>query len=492
MHHIGSDLLKQSKAFREDEKHNKSSGRKDILSLLLQANAMQDIPEAPMYLLNILAEFTTFLIAGHETASIAMAWALYALTHNKQAQRKFRQEVSNLLTDNPTIGDLNGLPYLDAVVHETLRLYPPVSSTIRAAQEMISFLLASRSRRRKALPERCTNILDVATSVPAIWVEHIDIYWRSPSLDRLSIFTFGMEIYVYDISNMRLFHVIEITPNPEAICALSPSADSSYLAYPSPVPSPMSLATAANGSPSIAVASSSTSSQHQSGDVLFFSTRTLTVANVIQAHKSPFSFNPLSTLPRNCISSDGGTREARIYSMNFNLVSSLLAVSSVHDTVHIFKLGQQPASKNNSEASNSNQSSSSPPESVEGASPPPSLEGGYESFIEKKKSKSISSNFNRRSLQLTKSLTHSMGGYLPNSLTEMWEPSRDFAFLRLPTSGTRSIVAFSGTMPHVMVISSDGYFYSYSIDLEKGGECSLMKQYSLLDSGEESSVLDGK
>ena len=54
------------------------------------------------------------------------------------------------------------------------------------------------------------------------------------------------------------------------------------------------------------------------------------------------------------------------------------------------------------------------------------------------------SSFNRRSLQLTKTLTHSMGGYLPNSLTEMWEPSRDFAFLRLPTTGTRSIVAFSG------------------------------------------------
>ncbi|KAF8800681.1 hypothetical protein BYT27DRAFT_7262822 [Phlegmacium glaucopus] len=68
-----------------------------------------------------------------------------------------------------------------------------------------------------------------------------------------------MEIHVYDISNMRLLHVIETTPNPEAICALSTSTDSSYLAYPSPVPSPMSLATAANGSPSTAVASSSTS-----------------------------------------------------------------------------------------------------------------------------------------------------------------------------------------------------------------------------------------
>ena len=32
-------------------------------------------------------------------------------------------------------------------------------------------------------------------------------------------------------------------------------------------------------------------------------------------------------------------------------------------------------------------------------------------------------------------------------------------------------------MPHVMVLSSEGYFYLYSIDLEKGGECTLMKQY---------------
>ncbi|KAF8800686.1 hypothetical protein BYT27DRAFT_6831726 [Phlegmacium glaucopus] len=66
-----------------------------------------------------------------------------------------------------------------------------------------------------------------------------------------------MEIYVYDISNMRLLHVIETTPNPEAICALSPSADSPYLAYPSPVPSSMNFATAANSSPSTAMASSS-------------------------------------------------------------------------------------------------------------------------------------------------------------------------------------------------------------------------------------------
>jgi len=55
-----------------------------------------------------------------------------------------------------------------------------------------------------------------------------------------------------------------------------------------------------------------------------------------------------------------------------------------------------------------------------------------------------STSLRRKSMQVTKSLSHSVGGYLPNTLTEMWEPSRDFAFLRLPTSGARCIVALSG------------------------------------------------
>ncbi|PPQ91069.1 hypothetical protein CVT25_014737 [Psilocybe cyanescens] len=315
-----------------------------------------------------------------------------------------------------------------------------------------------------------------------------------------------MEIYIYDISNMRLLHVIETTPNPEAICALSPSADSSYLAYPSPVPSPAAATASAAPAPA-----APTPSISQSGDVLLFSTRSLTVANVIQAHKAPLSFLSINSTGTLLATSSEkgtvirvwsipgaeklyqfrrGTREARIYSMNFNLVSSLLAVSSAHDTVHIFKLGKPGAVALSSAASTSStqdSTASSPPESVDGATQ--GLDGGYEAFIEKKKGNSVSSSLRRRSMQMTKSLTHSMGGYLPNTLTEMWEPSRDFAFLRLPTSGARSIVALSGTMPHVMVLSSEGYFYLYSIDLDKGGECSLMKQYNLLDSGDESGGL---
>lgn len=37
------------------------------------------------------------------------------------------------------------------------------------------------------------------------------------------------------------------------------------------------------------------------------------------------------------------------------------------------------------------------------------------------------------------------------------------------------------TTPQVMVATSDGYLYQYNIDLENGGPCVLLKQYSLLD-----------
>ncbi|EJD05578.1 WD40 repeat-like protein [Fomitiporia mediterranea MF3/22] len=311
------------------------------------------------------------------------------------------------------------------------------------------------------------------------------------------------EIYIYDISNMRLMHVIETTPNPEAVCALSPSADSSYLAYPSPVPSP-----ATPLSQQTTPASQPPPTTQQSGDIILFSTRKLIVENVIQAHKAPISFLSINSSGTMLASASEkgtvirvwsipgseklyqfrrGTREARIYSMNFNTMSTLLAVSSAHDTVHIFSLGPQKPS--NSSGNGKGGPSLSPSPSFDSRDGNQGMEGGYEAFIDGKKGGGVSEFLRRRSMKLTKNITSSVGGYLPNTLTEMWEPSRDFAFLKLPVSGSRCVVALSGTMPHVMVISSEGYFYSYNIDLENGGECSLMKQYSLLDSSDESTGL---
>ena len=186
--------------------------------------------------------------------------------------------------------------------------------------------------------------------------------------------------------------------------ALSPSADNSYLAYPSPVPSPTTVAQP-NAAPQPAAAATS-----QAGDVILFSTRSLTVANVIQAHKSPISFlsiNSTGTMLATA-SEKGtvirvwsipgaeklyqfrrGTREAKIHSINFNVVSTLLAVSSAHDTVHIFKLGPQKPSGSPSSAAKT-QSPSSPSGSVDSREGTHSLDGGYEAFADKKKGGGVS------------------------------------------------------------------------------------------------------
>ena len=287
------------------------------------------------------------------------------------------------------------------------------------------------------------------------------------------------EIYIYDISNMRLQHVIETTPNPEAIVALSPSADNSYLAYPSPVPPPAPIAAV---SPQAAPAQPSPASA-ASGDVLLFSTKSLTVSQIIRAHKAPISalaLNSTGTLLATA-SEKGtvirvwgvpgaeklyqfrrGTREARIYSLNFNVVSTLLAVSSAHDMVHIFKLGSGRSANNNNTSNTSSSSredhATSPSGSVDSREGAGALEGGYDAFVDDKKKKSggMSSSLRRRSLHLTKNITSSVGGYLPNTLTEMWEPSRDFASLKLPTSGTRCIVALSGCVAGLICAVSCG------------------------------------
>ncbi|UZJ57287.1 hypothetical protein CBS101457_006607 [Exobasidium rhododendri] len=320
------------------------------------------------------------------------------------------------------------------------------------------------------------------------------------------------EIYIYDISNMKLLHTIETSPNPQAICALSPSSDPCYLAYPSPVPSANSPF-------------SSNSSQSSPGDVLIFDLLSLSVTNIIQAHKTPISTLALnSTGSLLATASDKGTvirvfsvpgaqklhqfrrgtYNAKIYSIAFNAVSSLLAVSSDTETVHIFKFNSTGGAGGSSNyaggkgariatPNNTGSPSLNSVESSENGSPTSQARGagGYEAFIDdKKKSGGLSGSIRKRSLALGRNLSGSVGGYLPNSLAEMWEPSRDFAFLKLPSNGVSSVVAISNTTPQIICVTSEGLFYCYNIDLESGGECTLMKQYSLLE-GDDSSSASG-
>ena len=60
-------------------------------------------------------------------------WALYSLSQRQDIQKRLREECLSVPTDTPSYDELNGLPFLDAVVRETLRLHAAVPSTIRIA-----------------------------------------------------------------------------------------------------------------------------------------------------------------------------------------------------------------------------------------------------------------------------------------------------------------------------------------------------------------------
>ena len=62
-----------------------------------------------------------------------MSWTLFGLCQNLGAQRKLREELLTLQTDDPTMDELKSFPYLDMVVRESLRLYSPVFISWRVA-----------------------------------------------------------------------------------------------------------------------------------------------------------------------------------------------------------------------------------------------------------------------------------------------------------------------------------------------------------------------
>ncbi|WP_207947724.1 cytochrome P450 [Occultella glacieicola] len=82
--------------------------------------------------LEVRDQVVTLIAAGYETTSAAMAWAVYALTTNRDVWAAAREEVRAVVGDAPPRpSDLGSLPYLTGVVNETLRLYPPAVVTAR-------------------------------------------------------------------------------------------------------------------------------------------------------------------------------------------------------------------------------------------------------------------------------------------------------------------------------------------------------------------------
>jgi cytochrome P450 len=91
----------------------------DLLGLLV------DTPELDDDLIR--DQLFTMLVAGHDTSTALLAWAVYLLGQYPDAAAPAQAEVDTVLGHQaPTLETLSRLTYLEQVVNETMRLYPPL------------------------------------------------------------------------------------------------------------------------------------------------------------------------------------------------------------------------------------------------------------------------------------------------------------------------------------------------------------------------------
>ncbi|KZO92421.1 cytochrome P450 [Calocera viscosa TUFC12733] len=143
MRRVGLELVRRKKeAVRQTldgKREEKDIGRsqlagRDLLTALVRANMANDVPASQkMDDEEVLAQISTFLLAGHETTSTAVTWALFALSTHRDVQKKLRDELVSYPDARPGMDELNAIPYLDAFVREVLRFHSPVGGTLRIA-----------------------------------------------------------------------------------------------------------------------------------------------------------------------------------------------------------------------------------------------------------------------------------------------------------------------------------------------------------------------
>lgn len=105
----------------------------DLLSMLLQA---QDEDGSRMTDKQLRDEVMTLFLAGHETTALALSWTWYLLSEHTDAENKLYAELDSVLDGRaPRVEDLPQLRYTEAIVKETLRLYPPAWAFGRQAEQ---------------------------------------------------------------------------------------------------------------------------------------------------------------------------------------------------------------------------------------------------------------------------------------------------------------------------------------------------------------------
>jgi len=218
---------------------------------------------------------------------------------------------------------------------------------------------------------------------------------------------------VYDMTTMKLLQAFECALNKNGVCALSPNSEGCLFAFPGEKEGSIHVLDVINLTSTIELEAHQGVIQcltfNYNGSLLATASDRGTLIRVF----SMPSGEKLHQFRR-------GTYPATIYSLAFNQNSSLLAVSSDSDTIHIFKLANQPTTS-------------------------------YAwSFVD---------------------------SFLPTSIQNMVDPARNFAYIKLPSMGEPCISGFVGSK--VLVITAEGTVLIYNLDDLKGGQCTFVSGHSV-------------
>jgi len=108
-------------------------GPTDFLSVLLRAQGRgEQSPE------QVRDEMMTMLLAGHDTTALTLTYTLFLLSEHPDARERVEAEIDEQLRgDPPTADDVREFEYLERVIHEAMRLYPPVFTLFRTPTEPV-------------------------------------------------------------------------------------------------------------------------------------------------------------------------------------------------------------------------------------------------------------------------------------------------------------------------------------------------------------------
>ena len=130
----------------------------------------------------IIGNIMFILLAGYETTASLLTYASHSLAVHPKIQVKLRQEILEAKNQNNGVLDydtLMSLPYLDAVIHETLRMYPPIPRSDRQCNEDITLDYKGRKIEMKK---------GDAFILPIYAIHHMQEYYPEPETFKPSRF----------------------------------------------------------------------------------------------------------------------------------------------------------------------------------------------------------------------------------------------------------------------------------------------------------------